>query len=188
MSVYFQEGCLKEVIVSDFSGVLLTIFTALLGGGVSSAIMTSFLEGRRTEKAVLRLKLEELYTEFDKQARSIVHVHRMYKHYAEGRTDVCQFLDEVKELTANLPQQTVHRIESLSAIYFPEVTLVYRSFLTARSKFSEVAGDVDELIINSSVFRLKVFESYEYLQEMDRVARGTILKCAIKINRPFFSV
>lgn len=173
--------------MSENASFIVTLATAILGGGVSSAILTSVFDSRKTERLLLRNKLEELYTEFDKQARNMKNAHRIFKQYAQGSIDLRQCLDEIGEFVGALSEPTIHRVESLSAIYFSEVTLVYKSYLTARKKFSKIAENTEGFIQNTQEFKVEIVESYDYLQEMEEATRKAILRCAQKINRPFWS-
>jgi hypothetical protein len=172
--------------MSESSNLVITIATALLGGGVSSAITTSYLEAKRQEKALLRNKLEELHTEFDKVARLMVLTHSLFKRYADGRLSLEEFSKNATAFADELPKPTMERIDSLSAIYFPEVTLAYRSYLTVRERFSAISNNVDEVLDNSPEFKGKISESYKYLMEMDDLTRRAILRCADKINTPYW--
>ena len=164
-----------------------TFVTALLGGGVSSALLTSVFDSRRQERALLRNKLEELYTEFDKLARNLSDMHKIFKCYVDGGIDFQMLLRQMGDIVDALPETTIEKIDSLSAIYFPDVTLPYKSFLTARDKFSTIIMVDPKVIIDKSPeFKAKISESYEYLMEFNVLTRKTILRCAENINLPFW--
>lgn len=173
--------------VDESLGLATTFLTALLGGGVSSALLTSVLDARRQERALLRNKLEELYTEFDKLARNLSDMHSLFKRYVDGDFDFSMLLKQSSDIVDSLPETTIEKIDSLSAIYFPDVTLPYRSFLTARDKFSNIIMVKPAVIIEMSPeFKAEISESYDYLMELDKLARKSILRCAEKINLPFW--
>ncbi|WOE77430.1 hypothetical protein RZO07_19120 [Pseudomonas protegens] len=88
-------------------GMASTLITALLGGGVSSALVTSVFAARRQERALLRNKLEELYAEFGKLARAMSDMHVAFKKYGDDEIDLASFMSEVKEISGALPVITI---------------------------------------------------------------------------------
>lgn len=160
----------------------ITLVTAMLGGGVVSGIISFALETKRSEKNLLRLKLEEVHTEFDRTSRNLTAVHGLLKQYANGESDLQGFMGEATAYVEKLSEPRAERVSSLCAIYFPELVICFKSFLKARDRFSGLMNDRAGLMTRQSEFVSAVNESYEFLKEMDHAMRSGIYRSANRIN------
>jgi hypothetical protein len=159
-----------------------SLVTAALGGGVISGGITFILETKRSEKNLLRTKLEELHTAFDRSSRKLSIIHELLSQYAKGESDIQGFLKESTSYVEKFSEPTTERVSALCAIYFPELTICYKSFTRARERFTDLMEDRITLVSRPEGFESAVEESYEFLKEMDEVMRKAIYRCAANIN------
>lgn len=160
----------------------MTLVTAMLGGGIVSGTISFVLETSRSEKNLLRLKLEEVHTEFDRISRRMTTVHGLLKRYANGDLDLDSFLGECNAYINKLSESREERISSLCAIYFPELFIYYKSFFKAKVRYSALMTDQTRLISRSNDYVSDVSESYEFLKEMSEAMHKGIYRSASRIN------
>lgn len=160
----------------------MSLLTVVLGGGIVSGGITFLLETKRSEKNLLRTKLEELHTAFDKTSRRLDILHMLLDQYAKGESDLKGFLDESASYVDKLSEQTSERVSALCAIYFPELNLCYKSFDKARERFVVIMSDRAALVLRPEGFNMTVADSYVFLQEMDVAMRHAIYRCAVTLN------
>jgi hypothetical protein len=162
--------------------VWVSLITAVLGGGIVSGSITFMLESKRTERNLLRSKLEELHTAFDRTSRNLTTIHELLSQYAKGQSDLQSFLDQSIAYVDKLSEPTAERVSSLCAIYFPELVICYRSFARARERFTDLMTDQRRLALRPDGFDSSVEESYAFLKEMDAAMRKAIYRSAANIN------
>lgn len=162
--------------------VWVSLVTAVLGGGLVSGSITFMLESKRTEKNLLRAKLEELHTAFDKTSRNLTTIHELLSQYAKRESDLKSFLDQSVAYVDKLVEPTAERVSSLCAIYFPDLVICHKSFERARERFTELMTDQTRLAMRPEGFDLSVEESYAFLKEMDQAMRKGIYRSAATIN------
>lgn len=162
--------------------VWVSLVTAVLGGGIISASITFMLESKRSERNLLRAKLEELHTAFDRTARNLTTVHELLSQYAKGESDLQSFIKQSTEYVDKLSEPTTERVSALCAIYFPELIICYKSFTRARERFTELMTDYVGLSSRPAGFDSAVADSYEFLKEMDEAMRKAIYRSAASIN------
>ncbi|CAB5577247.1 Uncharacterised protein [Pseudomonas putida] len=162
--------------------IWLTLATAMLGGGIVSGTISFLLETRRSEKNLLRLKLEEVHTEFDRASRNLTAVHGLLKQYANGESDLQGFMRDATAYVEKLSEPRGERVSSLCAIYFPELVICHKSFLKAKDRFSALMNDRKGLMSRSEEFVFAVSDSYGFLKEMDEAMRSGIYRSANRIN------
>lgn len=162
--------------------VWISLVTAVLGGGIVSASITFILETKRSERNLLRSKLEELHTAFDKTARNLTNVHELLRQYANGEWDLKSFIDQSHIYVEKLSEPTTERVSALCAIYFPELIICHKSFARARERFTILMTDFDALAARPEGFDSSVEESYAFLKEMDEAMRKGIYRSASRIN------
>ncbi|QJI28667.1 hypothetical protein HKK55_08020 [Pseudomonas sp. ADAK18] len=162
--------------------VWVSLITAVLGGGIVSGSITFILETKRSEKNLLRTKLEELHTAFDRSSRNLTIIHELLSQYAKGESDLQGFLSESTSYVDKFSEPTTERVSALCAIYFPELTICHKSFTRARERFTELMNDRARLMSRPEGFESSVEDSYDFLKEMDEAMRKAIYRCAANIN------
>ncbi|WP_439856210.1 hypothetical protein [Pseudomonas yamanorum] len=162
--------------------VWVSLITAVLGGGLVSGSITFILETKRSEKNLLRTKLEELHTAFDRSSRNLTIIHELLSQYARGESDLQGFLSESTSYVDKFSEPTTERVSALCAIYFPELTICHKSFTRARERFTELMNDRARLMSRPEGFESSVEDSYKFLKEMDEAMRKAIYRCAANIN------
>lgn len=162
--------------------VWVSLLTAVLGGGIISGSITFLLETKRSERNLLRLKLEELHTAFDRSARNLTTIHELLSQYAKEESDLQSFLDQSTAFADKLSEPTTERVASLCAIYFPELIICFKSFTRARERFTNLMNDRISLVSRPEGFSTSVDDSYEFLKEMDEAMRKAIYRSAAHIN------
>jgi len=162
--------------------VWMSLVTAVLGGGIISGSITFILETKRSEKNLLRTKLEELHTAFDRSSRNLTIIHELLSQYARGESDLQGFLSESTSYVEKFSEPTTERVSALCAIYFPELIICNKSFNRARERFTDLMNDRIRLVSRPLGFEPLVEESYEFLKEMDEAMRKAIYRSANQIN------
>lgn len=162
--------------------VWVSLVTAALGGGIISGSITFMLESKRSEKNLLRTKLEELHTAFDKSARTLTTLHELLSQYAKKESDLQSFLDQSTAYVDKLSEPTTERVSALCAIYFPELIICFKSFTRARERFTDLMSDHLRLASRPEGFADSVEDSYEFLKEMDEAMQKAIYRSASHIN------
>lgn len=162
--------------------VWVSLVTAVLGGGIISGSITFILETKRSEKNLLRTKLEELHTAFDRSSRNLTVIHELLSQYAKGDSDIHGFLAESSSYVEKFSEPTTERVSALSAIYFPDLIICDKSFNRARERFIDLMNDRIRLVSRPEGFESLVEESYEFLKEMDKAMRQAIYRSANQLN------
>lgn len=162
--------------------VWVSLLTAVLGGGIISGSVTFMLETKRSERNLLRAKLEELHTAFDRTARNLTTIHELLSQYAKGESDLQSFIEQSTAYVDKLSEPTAERVSALCAIYFPELIICYKSFTRARERFTDLMNDYVGLSSRPEGFDSSVAASYEFLKEMDETMRKAIYRSASHIN------
>jgi hypothetical protein len=168
------------------------VAATLLGSGVGTSLFMFFLQSSKENKNTLRSKLESVYADFDKFSSGHRVLIDTFKNYAEKRVDLQGYLSIMEKHTSQLGDPVKHRIEAVSAIYFPKITVSYKSYLTARDKSDAVLiplfTDVKLLVDLPPDTLEKISSVYGYQKEIELQTRTAILSCADDINKSFIFV
>ncbi|MFL1547056.1 hypothetical protein [Pseudomonas sp. O39] len=168
------------------------VAATFLGSGVGTSLFMFFLQSNKEYKALLRSKLESVYADFDKFSNAHRTLISTFRDYAEKRIDLKGFMTNIQRYQSQLGDPVKHRIEAVSAIYFPKVTMSYKSYLTARDKSDAV---ITPLLTDVSLLAKLPPDTLEqliqvgsYQKDMEIQTRKSILSCADDINRNFVYV
>ncbi|WP_330565845.1 hypothetical protein [Pseudomonas yamanorum] len=177
----------------DVVSGLSTVFTAALGGVISSSVITYALGARRAEREVLRNKLESLYTDLSREMR-LIHVR------ANACADDVWKLEQAQE---TIPESedpkdaadvegavSYDKYSTLINIYFPKVVPAYQAFFTVYQAINglHIRTQVELLLSNKiSVSRYdEILKKVEELTPCIKAVHSALMYEADKINCPLW--
>lgn len=125
----------------DVVSGLSSVATAAVGGIISSSVITYVLGARRSEREVLRTKLESLYTELSRDMRHM-HVHANKSADAVWEIENAKVLpDEISSKQESLDTQAelpFDKYLTVINIYFPSVVPAYEAFFKTYQRINAI--------------------------------------------------
>jgi|GEM_PF-3436680 hypothetical protein len=125
----------ERLVVDIFS----SIFSALVGGAISSSVITYVLGARRAEREILRNKLEGLYIEISRDMRHM-HVEATRMANEVRKIDQKQALPEQDAVSVPgdevQPRSDEHN--TLINIYFPEAIPAYEKYFSTYQAINSI--------------------------------------------------
>ena len=172
----------------SFSQVFVATF---LGSGIGTTLFMFALQARKEHNNVLRAKLESLYADFDKFANSLRALISCFQRYAEHRSSLEDFVTALQAYNSKLGEPVKHRIEAVSAIYFPKIVISWKSYLTLRDKNDLIMVSLFNDIAKLSDLPPGTLEEInrieEYRKDIELQTRNAILSCAHDIESGFIT-
>jgi len=178
----------------DVVSGLSSVATAALGGIISSSVITYVLGARRSEREILRSKLELLYTDLSRDMR---HMHVQANHLADAvrkYENATELSDEIiSELDSSQPQLELpfDKYLTIINIYFPDVVPAYENFFKAYQRIHSIEFGVRLEYIMPSDDRLLpqhglIIQTVEELVARTVDVHIALLHEADKINCPLW--
>ena len=170
--------------------ILAPILTVLFGG-VLSGIITYSLNARKSERELLRQKLELLYTHTHKYIATLIGHYIQYYPVVNGVMSLNELYDlQIK--SAEKSTSTHEQIEMLIAVYFPKVQSAYDQLLVARDQLAEFHSNFSLEYkrgkTDSAKHKAELKIGLDALNIAEKALRAKILNQAAWINQPWWKL
>lgn len=169
--------------------ILKAIVSAVIAGGISSSVITYYFGAKRSEREVLRVKLESLYIDISQSIRSV--------HSKAGTSvmDIRNFELGYKTFDETFSKAddslvSIDRYTSVISIYFPDSSSVFHSYWSTYQAVNAIWLEVMIPCIDGKPPQVTRHQEMELLLTTLAVrARDVhiaLLYEAAKISRPFW--
>jgi hypothetical protein len=169
-----------------------SIISALVGGAISSSVITYVLGARRAEREILRNKLEGLYVEISKDMRNM-HVNATRMASEVRKIDQKQALPEpqVVSVPGDEAQPRSDEHWTLINIYFPQAIPAYEKYFSTYQAINSIRfGAGLDFVIDPEHSLPRHAEIMDNIEDLIRNARElhtALLYEADKINCSIFA-